>query len=93
MNRQKLLKCSNYSPMLNYMCCRGHAYLKSEFLINFIKNIQKKICRLWNLFLPHILSLDVIRKWIPSKLNFFTYRGKQYSHCPLKREPRINRVL
>ena len=21
------------------------------------------------------------------------YRGKQYSHCPLKREPRINRVL
>ena len=27
-NRQKLLKCSNYSPMLNYMCRRGRAHLK-----------------------------------------------------------------
>ena len=27
-NRQKLLKCSNYSPMLNCMCRRGRAYLK-----------------------------------------------------------------
>ena len=27
-NRQKLSKCSNYSPMLNYMCRRGRAYLK-----------------------------------------------------------------
>ena len=43
-NKQKLLKCSNYSPMLNYMCRRGRAYLKKEFLINFITNIQKKIC-------------------------------------------------
>ena len=37
---------SNYSPMLNYiyiyMCCRGRAYLKQEFLLNFIKNIQQK---------------------------------------------------
>ena len=41
-NRQKLLKCSNYSPMLNYMCRRGRAYLKQEFLLNSIKNIQKK---------------------------------------------------
>ena len=27
-NRQKLLKCSCYSPMLNYMCRRGRAYLE-----------------------------------------------------------------
>ena len=40
MNRQKLLKCSNYSRMLNYMCRRGRAYLKYEFLSNFIRNIE-----------------------------------------------------
>ena len=28
MNSQKLLRCCNYSPMLNYMCRRGGAYLK-----------------------------------------------------------------
>ena len=28
--------------MLNYMCRRGRTYLKYEFLINFIKNIQNK---------------------------------------------------
>ena len=27
-NRQKLLKCSNYSPIVNYTCRRGRAYLK-----------------------------------------------------------------
>ena len=26
--RRKLLKCSNYSPMLNYICRRRHVYLK-----------------------------------------------------------------
>ena len=26
--KQKILKCSNYSPMLNYICRRGRAYLK-----------------------------------------------------------------
>ena len=41
-NGQKLLKCTNYSQMLNYMCRRGRAYLKQKFLLNFIKNIQKK---------------------------------------------------
>ena len=43
-NGQKLLKCSNYSPMLNYMCRRARAYLKQEFILHFIKNIQKKNC-------------------------------------------------
>ena len=27
-NRRKLLKCSNYSSMLNYMCRKGRVYLK-----------------------------------------------------------------
>ena len=27
-NWQKLLKCSNHSPMLNYKCRKGRAYLK-----------------------------------------------------------------
>ena len=79
-NRQKLLKCSNYSPMLDHMCRRGRAYLKQECLINFIKNIQKKICRLRNLFLTHILSLDVIGKWIPSNKIFYVYRDSNL--CP-----------
>ena len=56
-NRRKLLRCSSYSPMLNYMCRRGRAYLKSELLINFIKSIQKIICRLRNLFLTLICHL------------------------------------
>ena len=74
-NGQKLLKCSNYSPIINYMCRKGRAYLKYEFLFNFIKNLQKKkICWLWNLFLTHILSSEIVREWIPSKKIFNLYR-------------------
>ena len=65
---------SNYSPMLNCMWCRRRAYLKQTFLLNFIKNIFKKICRLRNLFLTHILSSDIVRKWIPSHKIFYLYQ-------------------
>ena len=41
-NGQKLLKCSNYSPMLNYMCRRGRAYLKNRNFYKISLNIQKK---------------------------------------------------
>ena len=37
-----------------------------------------------------VLDLKII--FIVSN-NIDVYRGKQYSHCPPKREPRINRVL
>ena len=79
-NGQKILKCSNYSPMLNYMCRRRRAYLKYEFLLNFIKNAQKKNCRLRNLFLRYILSFEIIRKWIPSNKTLYLYRDSK--RCP-----------
>ena len=43
MNGQKLFKFSNSSPMINYMWRRRRAYLKYEFLLNFSKNIKKKL--------------------------------------------------
>ena len=64
------------------MCRRGRAYLKYEFLLNFIKNIQKKIYRLQNLFFTHILLWDIVRKWIPSDKICSTYTGIQRPKKP-----------
>ena len=43
-NRQKLLKCSNYSPILNYICAVEDALIWN----------RKKICRLRNLFFIYL---------------------------------------
>ena len=70
--------------MLNYLFRKGHAYLKKKFLFNFIKNMQKKhFCRLQNLFLTPILSLDIVREWIPSKNIFSTHTGIRTYALPM----------
>ena len=80
---------SHYSPMLNWRTIGGtietinYSLMLKEFLINFIENIQKKNCRIRNLFLTNILLLDVTRKWIPSNKFFFTYTGIRTHALPI----------
>ena len=62
------------------MCYRGSIYLKYEFLFNFIKNIQKK-CGQRNLFLTHILSLDIIIGSEFRRKNVSTYIGIRTYIC------------
>ena len=59
--------------MINYMCRRGRAHLKQEFLLNFIKNIQQQNLSTAEFILYTKISYTSL-KWIPSNKIIYLYR-------------------
>ena len=65
-NGQKPLKCSNYSLMLNWYAVEDGLICNENFYWISLKMYEKNLSTAEFILDTHILSLEIVRKWIPS---------------------------